>query len=164
MNKYKFSASKYYFMIFRHGKLVAYTDVERLISMYMRHRNKLQYQVRIYKFKDLPHQIKEKIEEGDWDKELVLLGSYGQCCMTIADENKFIDHIDNFVFEMGSTIKQMEQMMSVMKLSRSEKLKIDKLFKSMNAIIYEVTDNDLSTEEIISYELFEKYLIKLGVI
>lgn len=164
MNKYKFSTSKYYFMIFRNKKIVAYTDEERLVSMYMRYRNKLHYQVRIYKFKDLPYQIKEKIEEGSWDKELVLVGSYGQCCMSISDEIKFIDHLDQFLFAMSPITQQMEQMMSAMKLSSHEKQKIDKLFKNLKRFIHEISDLEVSTEEIFSYEVFEKYLIKLGVI
>ena len=162
---YKFKASKYYFMIFKNNKIVAYTDEERQVKLYMKNRNKLQYEVRIYKFIDLPHPIKEKIESGDWDKELVMVGSYGQCCMTISDELKFIDHMDQLLTMIPSLTYEMESMLSLLKLSDKERKQITHLFKNMyNFVIDIILDADSSTEEIFSYEAFEKYLIKLGII
>ena len=164
-NRYTFKASKYYFMIFKNNKIVAYTDEERQVQLYMRYRNKLHYQVRIYKFIDLPDPIKEKIESGDWDKELVMVGSYGQCCMTLHDEIKFIDHMEQFRSMTPSLIYEMEYMLSLLKLSDKEHKQIARLFKDFYNFINEmIIDNNTCEEEIFSYEAFEKYLIKLGII
>lgn len=162
---YKFKPSKYYFMIFKNNKLVAYTDEERQINMYMRYRNRHQYETRIYKFVDLPDPIKEKIVSGDWDKELVMVGSYGQCCMSIADECKFVDHMSEFRAMIPAVIYEMEYMLTMMKMTDKEYKAMSKMFKNFYTFINNmVIDNDSSEEEIFSIEEFEKYLIKLGVI
>ena len=162
---YRFKPSKYYFMIFKNNRLVAYTDEENQVKMYMRYRNKLQYETRIYKFIDLPDAIKEKIESGDWDKELVFVGSFGQCCMTISDEIKMIDHMEEFRCMIPSLIYEMKYLLTALKLNDKEQKAIRKLFNDFyNFINNIVIDNDSSSEEVFSFETFEKYLIKLGVI
>lgn len=162
---YKFKASKYYFIIFKNNKIVAYTDEERQIKLYMRYRNRNQYQVRIYKFIDLPDVIKERIESGDWDKELVMVGSYGQCCMTIADEMVFVDHMSEMRSMIPSLIYEMEYLLTILKMDDKEYKAMSKMFKDFYQFINNIViDNDTSEEEIFSIEQFEKYLIKLGVI
>ena len=164
-SNYKFKASKYYFMIFKNKKIVAYTDEERLVHMYMQHRNKFQYETRIYKFIDLPGIIKEKIYSGEWDKELVLVGCYGQCCMTMADEIKFIDHISEFRYLIPTMIYEMENLLGSMKFDEKEYKSLKGLFKEFHSFINEIViDDNASDEEIFSFEAFEKYLIKIGVI
>lgn len=163
-SNYRFQASKYYFMIFKNNRLVAYTSEEREIKLYMRHRNRLQYEVRIYKFKDLPDIIKEKITSGDWEKELVIVGSYGQCCMTMEDEIKFVEYMSEFRVMTPEVVYKMHKMISHLKLSDKEQQKVSKLFKELYDFIDEMVICDNSDEEIFSFEACEKYLIKLGII
>lgn len=130
--KSKKNKLKHYFILDKKdNRPVAYTNYKSYLDGFLKERDSYKFKIVIFDEDNLPEQLEEFLEDDNNPIEIIPVDDGFQIFTTIRDEEIAIDYLDNYLSNLDTYLKKLENDLQYFKFTEEEEIIVRRGMKSL---------------------------------